>query len=364
MTSDKQNLRPGEEEALESLLREMEPTAEPPPAARERIRQAAHAEWRAVVTEVATARSQQPAATPRRAWQRPALALAASLAVATVALGVMQLREPATPVVVAKLVRISGAVEASGTGALQPAVAGQSLLAGQTLVTGPDGKLALALAQGVTLRLATDTRVDVQGIDRLYVERGAVYLDAGPTPARGASVRIDSAFGSTRHLGTQYEVRVNPDLMQVSVREGQVEWTGADPSLTAPATTARARHAVVLAQAGEQISVSPAGAVERSVIARRDPRWDWISEVTPPFAIEDRKLTDFLAWVCRETGRDLAFASPQVEATAKSIVLRGSVAGLSPDDALSAVMATTNLAYSDDNGRLTIRPPIRQAATR
>lgn len=353
MTSDQEKLRPGEEEALESLLRDMGPVAEPPPVVRERIRQATHAEWRAAVTTAA--RTQQPAATARRTWQRPALALAASLAVVAVALGVMQMQEPATPVVVARVVRISGAVEANGSGTLRPAVTGQSLSAGQTLVTGADGKVALALAHGVTLRLATDTRVDVRGIDRLYVERGAVYLDAGRAPARIAGVRIDSAFGSTRHLGTQYEVRVNPDQTQVSVREGQVEWTAADPG---PGV------AQVLAQAGEQISVSPAGAIERSAIDRRDPRWDWISEVTPPFAIEDRKLTDFLAWVCRETGRDLAFASPQVEATAKSIVLRGSVAGLSPDDALAAVMATTSLAYSDDNGRLTIRPPIRQATTR
>ena len=97
---------------------------------------------------------------------------------------------------------------------------------------------------------------------------------------------------------------------------------------------------------------------------RRDPRWNWIADVTPPYAIEDRRLAEFLAWVCRETGRELAFATPEAEAAAQSIILRGSVAGLSPDEALAAVMATTNLTYTDDNGRLIVQPAVRQAATR
>jgi ferric-dicitrate binding protein FerR (iron transport regulator) len=139
--------------------------------------------------------------------------------------------------------------------------------------------------------------------------------------------------------------------MRVSVREGRVELAPTD-----------ARPVVALA--GEQLTINPAGSVARSVVDKRDPRWDWIADVTPPFAIEDRRLTEFLAWFCRETGCELDFASPRAQAMAGDIVLRGSVAGLSPDAALAAVMATTNLAYSAENGRLTIRSPIRQAATR
>ncbi len=350
MTSNDQDLRPGEEDAVQALLREMAPEGEPPPEVRERVRQAVAAEWRVAVAEAAAARAPEPSRA-RRSWQRPAFALAASLAVAAVALGVIQSRTPATPVMVAKLTRLSGAVEAGGTAGWLPVAAGQSLTAGQELVTGPRGKAALTLRRGVTLRLNTNTRIALAGIDRIVVERGAVYLDAGPEPAANSSVRIDSAFGSTRHLGTQYEVQVAEDRMRVSVREGRVELAAAD-----------ARPVVALA--GEQLSVSPSGSVERGLVDRRDPRWSWITDVTPPFAIEDRRLSEFLVWVCRETGRELAFASPQAQATAEGIILRGSVAGLSPDDALAAVMATTNLLYIDENGRLTIRSPIRQAAAR
>jgi ferric-dicitrate binding protein FerR (iron transport regulator) len=347
MTTKDQELRPGEEDALQALHGEMAPEAEPPPEVRERVRQAVAAEWR-----VAVAAARRAAPVPaRRGWQRPAMALAASLAVAAVALGVIQSRPPATPVMVAKITRLGGPVEAGGAGNWQPVTAGQSLAVGQELVTGPEGKAALTLRHGVTLRLDTDTRIALAGIDRISVGRGAVYLDAGLQPAPGPGVRIDSAFGNTRHLGTQYEVRVTSDEMQVSVREGLVE-------------LATANGKPMAAKAGEQLLISPAGAVERGVVDKRDPRWNWITDVTPPFAIEDRPLSEFLAWVCRETGRDLAFASPQAQTTAEGIILRGSVAGLSPDDALAAVMATTRLTYTEDEGRLTIRSSIRQAAAR
>ena len=347
MTTNDQDLRPGEEDALKGLLREMAPEAEPQPEVRERIREAVAAEWRAAVA---------PVPVPIRAtrgWQRPALALAAGLAVAAIALGVFQSGTPTPAPIMATLTRISGPVEAGGGAGWQPVTAGQSLSVGRQLVTGPQGKAALTLPQGITLRLDTDTRIALAGIDRLVVERGAVYLDSGDRPSAGPSVRIDSAFGSTRHLGTQYEVRVSPDQMLVSVREGQVEM----------ATAARLQTRVV-AQAGEQLVIGTTGAVTRRAVAQRDPRWNWIGDVTPPYAIEDRRLSEFLAWVCRETGRELVFASPQVKAAAEQVILRGSVAGLSPDAALAAVMATTNLSYSDDNGRLTIQPALRQATTR
>jgi ferric-dicitrate binding protein FerR (iron transport regulator) len=349
--NNQQDLRPGEEEALEGLLREMAPVAEAPAEVRERIRAVVAAEWRA-------AHAAPPASVARaraaRRWQVPAFALAAGLAVAVLTLGLLR-QAPVPPVVVATLARVSGPVEAGQLAAWQPAAAGQALAVGQELVTGPRGKAALALGKGVTVRLDANTRVALAGIDRMVVERGAVYLDAGEVAGTGAgqSLRIDSRFGSTRHLGTQYEVRVLPEALQVTVREGRVE--------TAPAA---GRATVEVAAAGEQLVVAADGNVARQAVDRRDPRWNWIADVTPPYAIEDRKLADFLAWVCRETGRELTYADPQTEAVARAIVLRGSVAGMAPDEALAAVMATTQLTYLDNDGRLVVQQAERRAATR
>jgi ferric-dicitrate binding protein FerR (iron transport regulator) len=334
----------------------MAPEAEPPAEVRERIRRAVAAEWRATVLPAPI-----PATPVRAASRGQWTALAAGVAVAAITLGIYQSGTRTPAPVVATLTRLSGPVEVGAEGGWQPVNPGQTLSVGQQLVTGMQGRAALALPRGVSLRLDADTRVALAGSDRVVVERGAVYLDAGIRPAAGQSVRLESRFGTTRHLGTQYEVRVTPEQMLVSVREGQVALEAAGAATTRAPGNSQFR---IVAEAGEQLAVKSTGAVARGTVGGQDARWDWITEVAPPFAIEDRRLSEFLVWVCRETGRKLAFSSPQVEAAAEGIILRGSVAGLSPDAALAAVMATTNLAYTDDNGRLLIQPTGRQAATR
>ncbi|MCE7902749.1 MAG: hypothetical protein DYH20_08885 [Gammaproteobacteria bacterium PRO9] len=286
----------------------------------------------------------------RRHGMRPALAVATGVALAAVALGFVLWQSAATPAEVARIARLSGPVEVRDAAAgWQPALPGQALVSGQEVLTGATGRLALTLAHGTTLRLDTGTRLTMDDSDRVYVRRGAVYLDAGPPAGAGETddLRIDSAFGRTHHLGTQYEVDVDASRMLVSVREGRVAVSrkGGLSRLESP----------FIASAGEQLSVDEAGTVQRSAVDRHGPRWAWTTAVTPPFAIENRQLPDFLRWVSRETGRDLAYASPRVESLARGIVLRGSIAGMSPDEALTAVMATTNLGYSIDDGRLLVQ---------
>jgi ferric-dicitrate binding protein FerR (iron transport regulator) len=217
----------------------------------------------------------------------------------------------------------------------------QTLAAGQGIVTGPQGRAALKLRDGITLRLDTDTRIALLTPERIVIERGAVYLDAGQRSLAADPLVLESRFGSTRHLGTQYELRVAPDQMLVSVREGRVEVSGA-----ALAEEARA---------GEQLLLKADGSVQRKAIARTAALWDWTQEVTPPFAIEQRTLSEFLVWASRETGRELEYASPALQSSAAGIVLRGSIAGLRPDAALAAVMATTPLDYTADRSLITVR---------
>ncbi|MEZ5565663.1 MAG: FecR family protein [Gammaproteobacteria bacterium] len=359
-----QELRAGEEQAMEVLLREMDPRSEPSDQARLQVRQAVFAEWQAAVKRASPAvapvqRSTRPRA---RSFWWPAFAVAASVLVAVIVVGVVQWQSTTTPATVAKVVRLSGAVEVENASGWQPATMGQVLATGQELVTGSEGKAALSLRQGVTVRLDNNTRITVADTHHIVVARGAVYLDSGhpdsgANPASGTSdLHIDTVYGSTRHLGTQYEVAVSADRMLVSVREGKV----AVSRLVADSSD----KAVFVADSGEQLSVDEVGSVERSIIDRRDPRWNWIADITPPFAIESRRLSDFLVWVCRETGRDLVYSSQRTADLANDIVLRGSVAGMSPDEALTAVMATTNLSYTDENGRLVIRPLAKHAATR
>lgn len=343
MQKKDKEMRPGEEESLAALLRSAGPRAEPPPELARQVRAAVEAEWRAVVAARRPIDRPTARPTPRR-W--PALALVASMAVAAIGVwfALPLLDQPATSL--ATLSRVSGAVEAGSGSDWQPATVRQTLTAGQGIVTGRQGRAALKLRDGITLRLDTDTRIALLTPERIVVKRGAVYLDAGPRSAVADSLVIESRFGTTRHLGTQYEVRIAPQAMLVSVREGRVEVAG-----TGLATRQ--------AEAGEQLLVKANGSVQRLPIERTAALWDWTQEVTPPFAIEQRTLPEFLRWVSRETGRELRYASPQLQGAAAEIVLRGSIVGLRPDAALTAVMATTPLDYTADRSLITVQARAR-----
>lgn len=345
-----EEIRPGEEASLGALLREAGLRANPPPDVTRQVRAVVEAEWRAVVA--ARQPQSQPVIRPinrptARRW--PALALAASVAMAAIGAWFVLplLNQPTVPL--ATLSRVSGAVEAGSGSDWQPANVRQTLTAGQGIVTGPQGRAALKLRDGITLRLDTDTRIALLTPERIVIRRGAVYLDAGQHSAVADPLVIESRFGTTRHLGTQYEVRIAPEAMLVSVREGRVEVSG----------TGLATQAIAQASTGEQLLLKANGGMQRQAIDRTAALWDWTQDVTPPFAIEQRTLPEFLVWVSRETGREIEYASPELQASAAQIVLRGSIVGLRPDAALAAVMATTPLDYVADRGLISVQAAMR-----
>jgi len=65
-------------------------------------------------------------------------------------------------------------------------------------------------------------------------------------------------------------------------------------------------------------------------------------------------LSRFLAWTARETGLQLAYVSPEVEREAAGIVVHGSIAGLTPPEALSAVLVTTSVRAQAAGGSLVV----------
>jgi ferric-dicitrate binding protein FerR (iron transport regulator) len=124
----------------------------------------------------------------------------------------------------------------------------------------------------------------------------------------------------------------------ISVREGRVE-------------LARPRGAQTT-RAGERLELSPNGQPTRTALSAEDPSWAWAMQIAPPFAIQDQPLTAFLQWTARETGRTLEYASPSVEAAARDLRLRGSIANLTPETALAAVLSTTKFERTESNDNL------------
>ena len=74
--------------------------------------------------------------------------------------------------------------------------------------------------------------------------------------------------------------------------------------------------------------------------------------MAPAFAIEGHTLGVYLEYTAAEQGWTLHYADPAVAESAKRIILHGSVEGLTAEDALGVVLATSSLQYHLRSGEL------------
>jgi hypothetical protein len=321
-----------DDKTIERVLRAAGGRAQPSAEMQESVRAAVHAQWRATVA----ARKGRN----RRAW----LAAAASFAVAAV--GILTIRtvvDPSSAVVVASVSRATGDVKSreSLLSGWKEASSERSVHDGDTVMTGFDGRAALTLADGVSLRLDHETRIAFEDAEHVEVLAGAVYVDSGGATPSAKPLEIHTPAGAVRHVGTQYEVRLVDAGTRLRVREGRVELTPADG----------ASHSV---GPGEQVVVSESGVLAREPVATSGSEWEWVLHVAPPFDIEGRPVIEFLSWAARELGREIVFASPESEAEAQSAVLSGTMRGLTPAEAIAAVLPTTRLRSLERDDQLVI----------
>jgi hypothetical protein len=317
-----------DESAIARLLARTGPRSQPSAAAASAVRDAVEAEWRRQVDARAARRRYT-------GW-----AVAAGVTVAAVGAWLASPLYLPGPAAVATVARVVGdvSVESSG-GQWVPLSAGSVVESGTVLSTGSGGRAALDLESGVQVRLDVGTELAFNGLDEATLARGTVYVDSGPGPEGDARFVLETPAGDVRHLGTQYSAAVDDGALRVAVREGRVEVTG--------------QRASVVANAGEQLMIEE-GRVTRSALARNAPEWDWVAKVVPPFEIEGRTVHEFLAWASRETGHEVAYASPEVEQLANRVTLSGNVEGLPPQQAVDAVLATTSLSASIADGRIEV----------
>jgi ferric-dicitrate binding protein FerR (iron transport regulator) len=270
------------------------------------------------------------AKTARRRDRRWLLgAMAAGVAAVSVLL-LLQSWPVAPEVRVAVIERTIGAVEREVDGGWWPlADSAKSLSAGTKLRTLPGGGAALLLGGGASLRLASATEVQLDGPRELTLRSGKVYLDN--RASLGTGYRVGTPLGAVHDVGTQFEVRVTDGMLRVRVREGQVEIDRPGARLTGAA--------------GEQLEIDVLGGVTRSTIATTDPEWQWAEAMAQAPEIDGRPATELFAWVARETGRRLRYASPEVEQRAATVILHGNIRHLAPLAALDAMLATTDLEY-------------------
>jgi ferric-dicitrate binding protein FerR (iron transport regulator) len=259
------------------------------------------------------------------------LALAASLILALAVVWWWRKEgPPPAPEVVATIEVLKGEIRLEGG---ERAAVGQPLLSGTVL--GTEGRAALRLSGGESVRLDKGTRVRLAAVNKLELQAGAVYVDS-----RGGSLEIGTDFGKVRDVGTQFEVRLE-DGLRVRVREGVV-------SLTREGGVS---HSV---SEGGELRVRRDGSTSRSIIEPHGPEWSWVLAAAPSMDIDGLKLSEYLDWVSRETALKVRYEDPALASLASTIRLRGSIEGLAPDESLSVILAGSGLGYRIEGGSLLI----------
>jgi ferric-dicitrate binding protein FerR (iron transport regulator) len=287
-------------------------------AAYARIRASVAAEWRETVR-------------PRRRWRplrwRP---LHWSALAASVILALILLHPFATKPVIGVVARAANGGLASRHRLLpdERRPVGAALHTDELLLA--RGPVLVELSGGGTLRMASGTRLRAQAPGEVTLEQGEVYVDLPPGLSPASTFVVRTSLGRVEHVGTQFDVSVSRSL-RIRVREGSIRL--------------RRGSQTEMAGAGTELTVSDNGSTAKRSIATHGPEWAWVEGLEPAYAIEGRKLIDFLQWAARETGRRVSFDDDRARELAERTRLHGSISGMRPGDALETVFATTSLRY-------------------
>jgi ferric-dicitrate binding protein FerR (iron transport regulator) len=268
------------------------------------------------------------------------------VAAAAVLLLALWLRPPARPLPpppreIATTIRVEGVARiVQSPSAARPLVAGARLIAGAAIDTTPGGRAALQLGDGVSLRVKHGSRIVLETPSNVRLEQGALYVDTSRSPSANESIEVSTTLGLVHDIGTQFEVNVASESLQIRVREGAVRIDRPD----APVSVSKA----------EAVSILRNGSVERRRIATHGPEWSWVESTAPQFTVEGAMLESFLQWASRELGLTWRFADAAAERHGKTVVLHGSIDGLTPTEALKAVLRTCGMAYQVRREQLVI----------
>ena len=311
-----------ESELLAELIRSAGRRADPPQSAYLRSLEAATEAWQRKLDRAR-----------RRRTTRVATAAAASAAILSLLLALPEQEAPPA-VHVATLDRVIGTLEIRSPGRagwqLYRDDAAQ-LRAGARLRTAADGRAALLLSHGASLRLAERTDVLLVGPASVELLAGKAYVDSGGQLQAGVAVQIVTRAATATEVGTQFEVALDGQQYRLRVREGRVIL----------------RHGGKRddGRAGEQLAIDATGRLKRTAIRPTDQVWQWVESVASAPDLNEQPVSALLAWVARETGRPIRYSDSEVERRAAATILHGSVRHLAPLEALGVMLATTNLEY-------------------
>ena len=332
MSEEMNSITGKKRDSLAELIRAAGHRATPPREDYEQVLAAATGVWQRKV------RGRQ-----RRRW---AYALAAGVSALAIGVTALIYTTPQTPDLVATTRIALGGVKMLAPGHKDWQSLGQAddIAPGSKLRTEADGRAALVLASGTSVRLNSTTVLTLLSSSYVELLAGRIYVDSGPV-AKSDAILISTAFGELRDIGTQFEVNAGPQGLQVRVREGEVRLEHVDQQ----------PQSVV---AGNQLSIDAAGHATQMSFRTDDPAWTWAEALAAPF--NGRTVHEFLSWIARESGRRIRFVNDSVELASRTSTFGGGSASadtdLPPMEALAAHMVTTDFRYTlEEDGGILIR---------
>ncbi|MHB1869840.1 MAG: FecR family protein [Steroidobacteraceae bacterium] len=318
--SDERDPRAGGPDEIGRLIAAAGPRPEPATQIEASVRSAVERAWQDSVA--------QRNARRRVRW----LALAASLAAITGGALWFALREQARTVPAdATLLAVRGNVTVTVAHDRALIAAGSRLPFGTTVRTARNGFVLMTVADE-SMRVGPGSSMRIGSGGHVRLTDGRIYVETSDSRESAPPLIVETPFGRVSHLGTQFQVVVDRQGMAVSVRSGHV----------------RVKDASGQAQrlsAGQGVDVQRGGGVQRLSVSPYGPEWAWANSLVPDLPIDGRPLSDFLSWYAREMGVKLVLLGPGTATAVKHTVLSGSVAGMTPDQALDAVMASTRFEY-------------------
>lgn len=333
---DREVEKTGDTEMVARLMRAAGRRAQPPATSYERVLEAATQAWQVKVRR-------------RKQWHA-SVAVAASLLIMISSVLFINKRPHPSEQTLGSTDRVIGTVET------QKAPDGpwmtlrdeaHSVPVGSRIRTLGSSRAGLILDNGASVRLAEATDIVLESGSRLRVLAGRVYLDTGNAQHLDAArdsrrIEVITPLGVASDIGTQFEVFYRDDVYRLRVREGLVRLRG--------------KSGETDSAGGEQLSIDAGGGIEHARIPPQDPEWQWVQSVAPAPTIDDQPVTVLLAWVSRETGRPIRFETPEIERRAARTILHGNIRHLAPLEALSIMLATTDLEHALlDDGTILIR---------
>ena len=307
------------DDAVSKLMNLAGPRVDIPADVEKRVHDRVHQHWQGGIRQKSIAR-----------WAIPA-SLAATILIALA----FNIRSPEiTPQTIGTIAYVDGAASSSFT-------VGEPVLAGDDVETDSRSGLSITLNGDVSLRIAANSSVRLEQSDVITLISGQIYADSGERIYHDRHLTVNTASGSATDIGTQFSVAYENDRMSVAVREGKVDVAH--------------EQSVFSAEAGDKVTLQTGDDLVVDKVMPYGPDWDWAVSLAPDFDIKNRSLLDFLKWAARETGKTLTFANDDIRMAAMGTQVVGSIEDFTPDEAIDAVLATTQFDYDIDEQSITIR---------